>query len=159
RPPKLTPSAWQLYLTDWIQQQQASSSRKLNFAQAAKEASQEYASLSEEEKEACIGLFCRFDVISSYLRPYKRRSQVAKDVRMNPASRRRTIHFILLLSEKMEYEAARRLYEDGSVGYSSSINFSILSGSPAFPAIKIESESKSKGFATDDGHGPYHICS
>ncbi|KAJ7692382.1 hypothetical protein B0H17DRAFT_1200459 [Mycena rosella] len=134
RPPKLTPSAWQLYFTDWIQRQQASSSRKLNVTQAAKEAGQEYASLSEEGKEACIGLFCRFDVISSYLRPYKRRSQAAKD--------------------KMEYEAARRLYEDGSVRYGSSINFSILSGSPAFPAIKIESESKSEGFATDDGHGP-----
>ncbi|KAJ7834626.1 hypothetical protein B0H14DRAFT_2590776 [Mycena olivaceomarginata] len=44
--------------------QQANSSRKLNVAQAAKEAGQEYASLSEEEKE-----------------PYKRRSQAAKDVR------------------------------------------------------------------------------
>ncbi|KAJ7696327.1 hypothetical protein B0H17DRAFT_1198242 [Mycena rosella] len=100
------------------------------------EAGQEYASLSEE-KEACIGLFCRFDIISSYLRPYKRRSQAAKN--------------------KMEYEAARRLYEDGSVRYGSSINFSILSGSPAFPAIKIESESKSEGFATDNGHGPRRI--
>jgi hypothetical protein len=53
RPPKLAPSAWQLYFTDWIQRQQASSSRKLNVAQAAKEAGQEYASLSEEEKEVC----------------------------------------------------------------------------------------------------------
>ncbi|KAJ7663576.1 hypothetical protein B0H17DRAFT_1211589 [Mycena rosella] len=105
-------------------------------ARHAKEAGQEYASLSEE-KEACIGLFCRFDIISSYLRPYKRRSQAAKN--------------------KMEYEAARRLYEDGSVRYGSSINFSILSGSPAFPAIKIESESKSEGFATDNGHGPRRI--
>ncbi|KAF7355594.1 hypothetical protein MSAN_01476600 [Mycena sanguinolenta] len=64
RPPKLAPSAWQLYFTDWIQRQQASSSRKLNVAQAAKEAGAEYASLTEEEKE-----------------PYKRRSQAAKDVR------------------------------------------------------------------------------
>ncbi|KAJ7775892.1 hypothetical protein B0H14DRAFT_3588104 [Mycena olivaceomarginata] len=47
-----------------LARQQANSSRKLNVAQAAKEAGQEYASLSEEEKE-----------------PYKRRSQAAKDVR------------------------------------------------------------------------------
>ncbi|KAL7282569.1 hypothetical protein PYCCODRAFT_1466082 [Trametes coccinea BRFM310] len=61
RPPKLAPSAWQLYFTDWIQRHQASSSKKLNVAQAAKEAGQEYAKLSPEEKE-----------------PYKRRSQEAK---------------------------------------------------------------------------------
>ncbi|KAJ7815895.1 hypothetical protein B0H14DRAFT_3475801 [Mycena olivaceomarginata] len=63
RPPNLAPSAWQLY-TDWIQRQQANSTHKLNVAQAAKEAGQEYASLSKEEKE-----------------PYKHRSQAAKDVR------------------------------------------------------------------------------
>ncbi|KAJ7498609.1 hypothetical protein FB451DRAFT_1016681 [Mycena latifolia] len=232
RPPKLAPSAWQLYFTDWIQRQQASSSRKLNVAQAAKEAGQEYASLSEEEKE-----------------PYKRRSQAAKDVRerelnaymrtLTPddikrenafrsaqrkagKSRKSNIkdpnapkkplsaYFMFLQrirahpelvreifgeetettkqsvlaaakwrsmtdderkpflaqaeQEKMEYEAARRMYEDGSVGYGSSINFSILPGSPAFPTIKIESESESEGFATDDGHGhahapPYHTHS
>ncbi|KAJ7631757.1 hypothetical protein B0H17DRAFT_962201 [Mycena rosella] len=227
RPPKLAPSAWQLYFTDWIQRQQASSSRKLNVAQAAKEAGQEYASLSEEEKE-----------------PYRRRSQAAKDVRerelnaymrgLTPEDIKRentfraaqrkagksrksnikdpnapkkplSAYFMFLQrirahpelvreifgeetettkqsvlaaakwrsmtdderkpflaqaeQEKMEYEAARRLYEDGSVGYGSSINFSILPGSPAFPAIKIESESESEGFATDDGHGPYHIRS
>jgi hypothetical protein len=51
RPPKLAPSAWQLYFTDWIQRQQASNTRKLNVAQAAKEAGQEYACLSSEEKE------------------------------------------------------------------------------------------------------------
>ena len=51
RPPKLAPSAWQLYFTDWIQRQQASNTRKLNVAQAAKEAGQEYACLSAEEKE------------------------------------------------------------------------------------------------------------
>ncbi len=53
RPPKLAPSAWQLYFTDWIQRQQASNTRKLNVAQAAKEAGQEYAGLSTEEKEVC----------------------------------------------------------------------------------------------------------
>jgi hypothetical protein len=217
RPPKLAPSAWQLYFTDWIQRQQASSSRKLNVAQAAKEAGQEYASLTEEEKE-----------------PYKRRSQAAKDVRerlhneymrtLTPEDIKRenafraaqrkagksrksnikdpnapkkplSAYFMFLQrirasqelvreifgdetettkqsvlaaakwramtdeerkpflaqaeQEKMEYEAARRLYEDGSAGSaayaSSSFNFSILPGSPAFPAIKIESESESDG--------------
>ena len=54
RPPKLAPSAWQLYFTDWIQRHQASSSKKLNVAQAAKEAGQEYAKLSSEEKEVCM---------------------------------------------------------------------------------------------------------
>ena len=51
RPPKLAPSAWQLYFTDWIQRHQASSTRKLNVAQAAKEAGVEYARLSPQEKE------------------------------------------------------------------------------------------------------------
>jgi len=50
KPPKLAPSAWQLYFTDWIQRQQASGT-KLNVAQAAKEAGQEYASLSPQDKE------------------------------------------------------------------------------------------------------------
>ena len=53
KPPKLAPSAWQLYFTDWIQRHQATSTRKLNVAQAAKEAGQEYANLTAEEKEAC----------------------------------------------------------------------------------------------------------
>lgn len=57
KPPKLAPSAWQLYFTDWIQRQQASGTRKLNVAQAAKEAGQEYASLTPEEKEVS-----RYDV-------------------------------------------------------------------------------------------------
>lgn len=51
KPPKLAPSAWQLYFTDWIQQHQATSSKKLNVAQAAKEAGLEYARLTTEEKE------------------------------------------------------------------------------------------------------------
>ena len=54
RPPKLAPSAWQLYFTDWIQRHQATSTRKLNVAQAAKEAGVEYARLSLEEKEVCF---------------------------------------------------------------------------------------------------------
>ncbi|KAF7290953.1 hypothetical protein HMN09_01273900 [Mycena chlorophos] len=223
RPPKLAPSAWQLYFTDWIQRQQASSNRKLNVAQAAKEAGAEYASLSEEEKE-----------------PYKQRSQAAKEIRerelnaylrsLTPEDIKRenafrsaqrkagksrksnikdpnapkkplSAYFMFLQriradpglvrdifgdetettkqsvlaaakwrsmtdderkpflaqaeQEKMEYEAARRLYEDGagSPGYGTNINFSILPGSPAFPAIKLESESESEGFATDDGRG------
>ena len=62
RPPKLAPSAWQLYFTDWIQRQQATNTRKLNVAQAAKEAGQEYAGLTVEEKEVC-GKRPLFDVI------------------------------------------------------------------------------------------------
>ena len=46
--------------------------------------------------------------------------------------------------EKMEYEAARRLYEEGTTGYGTNINFSILQGSPAFPTIKLESESENE---------------
>ena len=56
KPPKLAPSAWQLYFTDWIQRHQATSQKKLNVAQAAKEAGQEYAKLSSEEKEVCFPL-------------------------------------------------------------------------------------------------------
>ena len=51
KPPKLAPSAWQLYFTDWIQRHQATSQKKLNVAQAAKEAGQEYAKLSPAQKE------------------------------------------------------------------------------------------------------------
>jgi hypothetical protein len=52
----------------------------------------------------------------------------------------------------MEYEAARRIYEEGAASYgSSNINFSILPGSPSFPTMRMESESESEGFATDDG--------
>lgn len=51
----------------------------------------------------------------------------------------------------MEYEAARRMYEEGTTAYGTSINFSILPGSPYFQAVKVESESESEGFVTDDG--------
>ncbi|KAJ7709131.1 high mobility group box domain-containing protein [Mycena metata] len=64
RPPKLAPSAWQVYFTDWIQRQQASSSRKLTVAEAAKEAGRDYANLTQAEKE-----------------PYIRRFQAAMDIR------------------------------------------------------------------------------
>ncbi|KAH9482531.1 HMG1/2-like protein [Psilocybe cubensis] len=219
RPPKLAPSAWQLYFTDWIQKQQASGTRKLNVAQAAKEAGQEYACLSPAEKE-----------------PYKRRSQAMKEARekeheaymrtLTPEDIKRenlfraaqrkagksrksnikdpnapkkplSAYFMFLQrirasprlvsdifgdetettkqsvlaaakwrsmtdaerqpflaqaeQEKMEYEAARRLYEEGTTGFGSSINFSILPGSPHFPVVKMESESESEGFTTDDG--------
>lgn len=217
RPPKLAPSAWQLYFTDWIQRQQASNTRKLNVAQAAKEAGQEYASLSSEEKE-----------------PYKRRSQALKEARerelnaymssLTPEDIKRenayrtaqrkagksrksnikdpnapkkplSAYFMFLQRiranpqmvqeifgdetettkqsvlaaakwrsmtdderkpylaqaehEKMEYEAARRLYEEGTTGFGTSINFSILPGSPLFPTIKVESESESEGLPID----------
>jgi len=55
--------------------------------------------------------------------------------------------------EKMEYEAARRIYEDGSSGYgSSNINFSILPGSPHFPSMRVESESESEDALLDHRH-------
>ncbi|KAJ3995523.1 putative HMG1 protein [Lentinula boryana] len=219
RPPKLAPSAWQLYFTDWIQRQQASNTRKLNVAQAAKEAGQEYASLSAEEKE-----------------PYKRRSQQMKEARerehaaymrtLTPddikrenvfraaqrkagKSRKSNIkdpnapkkplsaYFMFLQriranprlvqevfgdesettkqsvlaaakwrsmtdderkpflaqaeQEKMEYENARRIYEEGTTGYGTSISFSILPGSPIYPAAKLESESESDSGSAADG--------
>lgn len=59
QPPKLAPSAWQLYFTDWISNHQANSDRKLNVAQAAKEAGQEYATLTDAEKEVCGRLSVR----------------------------------------------------------------------------------------------------
>lgn len=52
----------------------------------------------------------------------------------------------------MEYEAARRIYEEGSAAFgASNINFSILTGSPSFVTMKLESESESEGCPTDDG--------
>ncbi|KAF9021504.1 hypothetical protein BDZ89DRAFT_1093474 [Hymenopellis radicata] len=223
RPPKLAPSAWQLYFTDWIQRQQASNTRKLNVAQAAKEAGQEYAGLSVEEKE-----------------PYKRRSQAMKEARereltaymrtLTPddikrenayraaqrkagKSRKSNIkdpnapkkplsaYFMFLQriranphlvqeifgdetettkqsvlaaakwrsmtdderkpflaqaeQEKMEYEAARRLYEEGTPALGTTINFSILPGSPSMGHLKIESESESEGFATDEDYNRF----
>ncbi|KAF8963302.1 hypothetical protein BDZ97DRAFT_1758783 [Flammula alnicola] len=209
-PPKLPPSAWQLYFTDWIQKQQVSGTRKLNVAQAAKEAGQEYARLSAAEKE-----------------PYKQRSQAMKEARekeheaymrtLSPEDIKRenlfrtaqrkagksrksnikdpnapkkplSAYFMFLQRiranprlvseifgdeiettkqsilaaakwrsmtdaerqaterEKMEYEAARRLYEEGTPGFGSSINFSIPPDSPHFPMAKMESESESEGF-------------
>ncbi|PAV21341.1 hypothetical protein PNOK_0396800 [Pyrrhoderma noxium] len=66
RPPKLAPSAWQLFFTDWINRRQMmhGAERKLNVAQAAKEAGAEYARLSNSEKE-----------------PYKHRSRELKKIR------------------------------------------------------------------------------
>ncbi|KAF8559177.1 hypothetical protein OG21DRAFT_1403831 [Imleria badia] len=239
KPPKLAPSAWQLYFTDWIQRHQATSTRKLNVAQAAKEAGQEYANLTAEEKEACAAL------------PYKQRSLVLKQARerensaymrtltpedikrenafrtaQRKAGRSRksnlkdpnapkkplSAYFMFLQrirsdpllvreifgdeqettkqsvlaaakwrsmtdderkpflaqaeQEKIEYEAARRLYEEGTTGLGTgtSINFSILPGSPsespfrALRTIKSESfssESESDGMGQDDGATRY----
>ena len=69
--------------------------------------------------------------------------------------------------EKLEYESARKLYEEGSTGYgSSSINFSILPGGPInlmpIPRAsqrpikqELSSESESEGF-DDDGADHTH---
>ena len=70
QPPKLAPSAWQLYFTDWISRHQATNTRKLNVAQAAKEAGQEYALLTDNQKEVhtrsslTSTLFAHFPVYS-----------------------------------------------------------------------------------------------
>ena len=64
--------------------------------------------------------------------------------------------------EKLEYEAARKLYKEGTTGYGTSFNFSILPSSPInsmpFPRSArqpkqepLSSESESDGFTTDDG--------
>ncbi|KAJ8455488.1 hypothetical protein ONZ45_g18934 [Pleurotus djamor] len=238
RPPKLAPSAWQLYFTDWIQRQQASNTRKLNVAQAAKEAGQEYASLTAAEKEpykrkSQAMKEARERDLAAYMRTLspddikrenayrtaqrkagKSRKSNIKDpnapkkplsayfmflqrIRANPALVREvfgeetetTKQSVLAAAkwrgmtdeerkpflaqaeqEKMEYEAARRMYEEGTVSpYGSNINFSILpsahSGagvgvhatSPVFGTVKLESESESEGFTTDDGND-VHRC-
>jgi len=229
RPPKLAPSAWQLYFTDWIQRHQASNTRKLNVAQAAKEAGTEYAVLSPEEKE-----------------PYKRRSQAMKEIRerehaaymssLTPddikrentfrAAQRKagksrkgnikdpnapkkplSAYFMFLQrirsdpglvrevfgdetettkqsvlaagkwrsmtdderkpflaqaeQEKLEYEAARKMYEEGTVGYGTSISFSVLPGSQSgnmlrpLPSVKAELFSSESESETDDGADRY----
>jgi hypothetical protein len=230
QPPKLAPSAWQLYFTDWISRHQATNTRKLNVAQAAKEAGQEYALLTDSQKD-----------------PYKRRSQVLKEARereldaymrtLTPddikrenlfrtaqrkagKSRKSNIkdpnapkkplsaYFMFLQrirsdpvlvqevfgletettkqsvlaaakwrsmtdderkpflaqaeQEKLDYEAARRMYEEGTTAHGSSINFSILPGSPddAFRTLRpvradAFSSDESEGFSTDDGIDHY----
>ncbi|THH16420.1 hypothetical protein EW146_g4232 [Bondarzewia mesenterica] len=230
KPPKLAPSAWQLYFTDWIQRHQASNTRKLNVAQAAKEAGIEYAQLSNAEKE-----------------PYKRRSQAMKEIRereylaymssLTPEDIKRentfraaqrkagksrkgnikdpnapkkplSAYFMFLQrirsdpvlvkdvfgdetettkqsvlaagkwrsmtdderkpflaqaeQEKLEYESARKMYEDGTTGYGTSISFSVLPGNPfqtatiplgssrSAKAEASSSESESEGSMADD---------
>jgi len=64
--------------------------------------------------------------------------------------------------EKLDYEAARRMYEEGTAAHGSSINFSILPGSPddAFRTLRpvkadTFSSDESEGFSTDDGIDHY----
>ncbi|KIL00516.1 hypothetical protein PAXRUDRAFT_129737 [Paxillus rubicundulus Ve08.2h10] len=226
--PKLAPSAWQLYFTDWIQRHQATSTRKLNVAQAAKEAGQEYANLTQDEKEpykqrSLILKQARERDNAAYMRTLtpediKRENAFRTAQRKAGRSRKSNLkdpnapkkplsaYFMFLQrirsdpllvrevfgdeqettkqsvlaaakwrsmtdderkpflaqaeQEKLEYEAARRLYEDGTtaIGAGTSINFSILpdssSESPfyALRAIKSEfygSESESDGVAVD----------
>lgn len=216
----------------WIQRHQATSTRKLNVAQAAKEAGQEYANLTPEQKE-----------------PYKQRSLVLKQARereneaylrsLSPEDIKRenafrtaqrkagrsrksnlkdpnapkkplSAYFMFLQhirsepflvrevfgneqettkqsvlaaakwrsmtdderkpflaqaeQEKLEYESARRLYEEGTTGPPNNINFSILPGSPSDGPFHIlrnlksesfSSESESEGLAADDGRNKY----
>ena len=51
RPPESTPSAWQISVTDFIQKAHADTTEKLDIAQAAREALQEYTNISAAEKE------------------------------------------------------------------------------------------------------------
>jgi len=234
KPPKLAPSAWQLYFTDWIQRHQATSTRKLNVAQAAKEAGQEYANLTAEEKEpykqrSLLLKQARERENAAYMRTLtpediKRENAYRTAQRKAGRSRKSNLkdpnapkkplsaYFMFLQrirsdpmlvrgifgdeqettkqsvlaaakwrsmtdderkpflaqaeQEKLEYEAARRLYEEGTTGLSAgtSINFSILPGSPsenpfrALRAIKSESfssESESDGMGADDGTNRY----
>ena len=72
RPPKLAPSAWQFYFADFIEKAQANTTEKLNVAQAAMVACQEYANLNAAEKEVrffnliCVSLI--FDPSSPLFR-------------------------------------------------------------------------------------------
>lgn len=52
QPPKQAPSVWQIFFTDWLQEQKLSAveGKKLNVAQEAKEAGHVYNELSEEER-------------------------------------------------------------------------------------------------------------
>ncbi|KAH9850797.1 hypothetical protein C2E23DRAFT_869747 [Lenzites betulinus] len=236
RPPKLAPSAWQLYFTDWIQRHQASSSKKLNVAQAAKEAGQEYAKLSPEEKEpynrrSQEGKAARERELDAYMRKLtpddiKRENAYRTAQRKAGKSRKGNLkdpnapkkplsaYFMFLQrirsdpelvkevfgdetettkqsvlaagkwrsmtdeqrkpflaqaeQEKLDYEAARKMYEDGTPGYGTSINFSILPGSPInlMPIPRntphplkqeaLSSESESDDFMTDDGADHTH---
>ncbi|KAL1739161.1 EXP1-like protein [Schizophyllum fasciatum] len=219
RPPKLAPSAWQLYFTDWIQKQQASSTRKLNVAQAAKEAGQDYAALSAAEKEPYKARSealkaQREKELDSYLRKLtpddiKRENAFRTAQRKAGKSRKGNLRdpnapkkplsaYFMFLShirsnphlvkeifgdeqettrqsslaaqywremtdegrrpflaqaekDKLEYEAARRLYEEGTTTPGTNINFSILQQSPTFGALRIESESESEGARYDGG--------
>ncbi|KAH7887528.1 GRIM-19 protein-domain-containing protein [Phlebopus sp. FC_14] len=225
--PKLAPSAWQLYFTDWIQRHQATSTRKLNVAQAAKEAGQEYANLTPEEKEpykqrSLVLKQARERENAAYLRTLtpddiKRENAFRTAQRKAGRSRKSNLkdpnapkkplsaYFMFLQrirsdpvlvreifgdeqettkqsvlaaakwrsmtdderkpflaqaeQEKLDYEAARRLYEEGTTGLGTNINFSILPGSPTespFRALRnlksepFSSESESDGVATDD---------
>ncbi|KIO12570.1 hypothetical protein M404DRAFT_124276 [Pisolithus tinctorius Marx 270] len=226
--PKLAPSAWQLYFTDWIQRHQATSTRKLNVAQAAKEAGQEYANLTPEQKEpykqrSLLLKHARERENESYLRslsPEEIKRENAFRTAQRKAGRSRksnlkdlnapkkplSAYFMFLQhirsdpvlvreifgdeqettkqsvlaaakwrsmtdderkpflaqaeQEKLEYETARRLYEEGTTGPPNNINFSILPSSPSdspfhiFRNVKSESfssESESEGMTPDDG--------
>lgn len=81
KPPKLAPSAWQLYFTDWIQNYQATNPKKLNVAQAAKEAGQEYATLREEEKEVSFSFLAYRTIADIFFQIYRAKSQILKDRR------------------------------------------------------------------------------
>ncbi|KAI6047531.1 hypothetical protein EDC04DRAFT_2864584 [Pisolithus marmoratus] len=188
--PQLQPSCG----VNWIQRHQATSTRKLNVAQAAKEAGQEYANLTPEQKEEIK----RENAFRTAQRKAGRsRKSNLKD--LNAPKKPLSAYFMFLQhireifgdeqettkqsvlaaakwrsmtdderkpflaqaeQEKLEYEAARRLYEEGTTGLPNNINFSILPNSPSdspfhiFRNVKSESfssESESEGMTPDDG--------
>jgi hypothetical protein len=57
--------------------------------------------------------------------------------------------------EKLEYESARKLYEEGNTGYGTSISFSVLPESPfhSTPAVPIRPLRPIKGGAVAVGSG------
>ncbi|KAH9948415.1 hypothetical protein B0H21DRAFT_777944 [Amylocystis lapponica] len=203
RPPKLAPSAWQLYFTDWISRHQASSHKKLNVAQAAKEAGQEYAKLTTEEKERenafrtaqrKAGKSRKGNIkdpnapkkpLSAYFMFLQRIRSDPELVREVFGDETETTKQSVLAAgkwrsmtdderkpflaqaeqEKLEYETARKMYEEGTTGYGSSINFSILPSnsinSMPFPSRSLRplmkqevfsSESDSDGLTDDTDH-------
>ncbi|KIK34594.1 hypothetical protein CY34DRAFT_110219 [Suillus luteus UH-Slu-Lm8-n1] len=88
---KLAPSAWQLYFTDWIQRHQATSTRKLNVAQAAKEAGQEYASRREGGLFYSFYRVCRWSAVLKEAREHENaaymRSLTPDDIKKENAFR------------------------------------------------------------------------
>ncbi|KAJ7668212.1 hypothetical protein B0H17DRAFT_1210064 [Mycena rosella] len=159
--------AWELYFTDWIQRQQASSSQKLNIAQGQggqPGARQPHSQAAKDVRECKLNAYMRRltsenikheDMFRmAQCKAGKSHESSIKDP--NAPKKPLSMYFMFLQRihvhpelEKMEYEGHARLEHQ----------LQHPPQQPQFPAIKIESESESEGFATDNRHGPYHIRS